>query len=82
MRKLDKLMTGVRLKEYRKNAGLSAQELGDLLGIIRVTTVYEWESGKSIPSLEHLAELCYIYKTHMESILVFTGEAVAFLGVI
>lgn len=80
MLKINKLMTGVRLKEYRKEAGLSAQEIGDLLGIIRITTVYEWESGKSLPSYEHLAELCFIYKTNMENILVFNGEAVAFSG--
>lgn len=45
--------TGDRIREARKAAGLSAEDLAYRLGI-SVGTVYRWEQGKHAPSLGKL----------------------------
>ncbi len=74
MLKFDNLATGANIRYYRKAAGYSVDQVCQYLDIGRQTTVYEWESGKQLPSLTHIAELAYIYHTTIDSILVSSPE--------
>ena len=48
-----------KLKNARKQKGLSQAELGKLLGV-QAQTVGRWENGKSKPNLEKINKLCEI----------------------
>ena len=58
MRELSYL--AIRLKEARKNAGLSAAEAGSRLNR-SASAIYAWENGNAEPSPELLIALCYLY---------------------
>ena len=50
-------MFNEKLKNARKQKGLSQAELGKLLGV-QAQTVGRWETGKSKPNLETINKLC------------------------
>ena len=52
----------IKLKEARKNAGISAAEAGKQIGRSD-STIYAYESGYSEPSAEQLIALCRLYAT-------------------
>ncbi len=47
---------GKRLKELRKNAGLTQQQLGDMVGVTKVS-VCCYENGTRTPTLDTLIDL-------------------------
>lgn len=53
------VLFGATLKEFRKRAGISQRELGEMLGVTRNTVIY-WESDKFKPEHDLLLALCDI----------------------
>lgn len=49
------------LKERRKSAGYTQQELGTLIGVDQ-SAIHQWEAGKTKPRKYHLAALAKLYK--------------------
>ncbi len=54
-------MFQITLAAARVNAGLSQEEVAKFLKISN-TTLCNWETGKTRPSAEKIAELCKLYK--------------------
>lgn len=52
---------GIRLKNARRRAGLTAWELAELLGVKRLT-VWRWENTPREPSLNQLRQLAVLYE--------------------
>lgn len=50
-----------RLKIFRKNSGLTINEVGEMLNKTS-SAVSMWETGKSLPDIDTLFKLCNIYK--------------------
>lgn len=59
---------GKRLAEYRKKAGLSQAQLGEMLGLEK-ESVSRIESGKIAPSLSRLAMFCESLNVSFEELL-------------
>jgi len=59
---------GNRLREFRKSLGLSAQEIGDKLGI-NGTSVTRWETGDSAPPLSYIFYLANEFSCNTEWLL-------------
>ena len=57
-----------RLYEYRKQSGLSQEELAEKLGISR-QSVSKWERAESCPDTDNLIELSKIYNVTMDELL-------------
>lgn len=57
---------GDTLKESRINAGISVEQISDILTQkgykASIKTIYSWESGNSSPGPDALLEMCDIYK--------------------
>ena len=51
-----------RLKELRTEAGLKQEELGEMIGVQRMTS-YRWENGSNPPSNENLLLLTQLFNT-------------------
>ena len=58
-------MFAERLKQLRKENGISQQKLADLLGL-RQSTVAMWEKGKNSPEYESLLKIAKIFGTSMD----------------
>lgn len=53
------MIIGERIKQARKNKNLSQQELGDLLGVSKVS-ICGYEKGVRIPTMENFLQLIEI----------------------
>lgn len=63
---------GERIKEQRKNCGLSQEKLAELVGVSR-QAVTKWETDQSAPSTEKLFKLAEIFGTSVD-LLIKTDE--------
>lgn len=63
--------TGNQIKQLRVEKGMSVQKLADLMEFEAVQAVYNWQSGKTLPSLENLKLLSELFEKPMEEILIF-----------
>ena len=59
------MVVGKRIKELRANAEISQQELGDLVGVSKVS-ISGYESGNRIPSLEILIEIANYFNISLD----------------
>lgn len=57
-----------KLKEFRKAAGLTQQQLSNILGIKRSAYAY-YEVGKTSPNLETLTALSKLYNVSIDDLL-------------
>ena len=57
-----------KLKELRKQANLTQQQLGEKLGVAKNTVSY-WESGISQPSLEIIKEIANQFQVTIDYLL-------------
>lgn len=53
---------GKRITTYRKELGLSQEGLADAIGVSR-QSIYNWETGASVPDLSNLIELAKLFNT-------------------
>ena len=63
--------TGNNIKMMRKEKGMSVQKLANFMEFEAVQAVYNWQSGKTLPSLENLKLLSELFEKPMEEILIF-----------
>lgn len=61
-------MIGKRLKELRIQKGLSQQDLGDAIGVTKVS-ICGYESGTRVPNLEKLIQLAEELETTTDYLL-------------
>lgn len=61
-------MIGKRLKEMRIQKGLSQQDLGNAVGVTKVS-VCGYENGTRLPSLEKLVKLAEVLETTTDYLL-------------
>lgn len=54
------MILGVRIKELRKQKGLTQQQLGNLIGVTKVS-VCCYENGTRIPNLDTLLDMADIF---------------------
>ena len=59
---------GTRLQQVRKAAGLSQEQLGELVGMSR-QAVSKWETGQAAPDIDTLALLCGVLGVSADALL-------------
>lgn len=59
---------GERIKEQRKNCGMSQEKLAELVGVSR-QAVTKWETDQSAPSTEKLFKLAEIFGTSVDLLI-------------
>ena len=68
---LNRERTGYNIKMLREKQGMSVKSLSNFLKFESVQSVYNWEAGKTIPSLENLKLLSEIFEKSIEEILIY-----------
>lgn len=63
--------TGQNIKTMREEKGMSVQKLADFMEFEAVQAVYNWQTGKSLPSIENLKILSELFNKPMDEILFF-----------
>ena len=56
------------LKYLRKQAGLTQEQLAEKLNVSR-QAITKWESGQSLPDIENLKEISYIFSVSIDSLV-------------
>lgn len=67
---IDMVKTGIQLKKYIQEAGLSVKDVQEYLQLSCPQPIYRWLSGKILPSVDHLLTLSELLGLHMEELLV------------
>ena len=67
---LDLTATGTKIKTVMKQKGFSARELSVLMDFPYVQTIYNWFSGKNMPTLDNLIVLAQILGVKMDDLIV------------
>ena len=62
------ILLGNRLKELRKNANLTQQELGDMINVTKVS-ICCYEKGTRTPSLETINDLANVFNVNVDYLL-------------
>lgn len=67
--KIDKKATGHRLYRLIEESKMTYAEIAEYLGLQSPRVIYEWVSGKKLPSTENLYNLAVLFQVKMEDIL-------------
>ena len=71
---IDVKATGARIKELRKERGLTIRDVSEYMGFTTDQAVCKWQRGDSLPTVDNLYALSRLYGTTMEDILVEYDE--------
>lgn len=62
--------TGARIKELREENNLRIEDIREFMGLESYQSIYKWQSGQSLPSVDNLFALSKLFGTTIEDILV------------
>ena len=66
----DKEATGRKMREIRKANYLKVADMRDLLDVKNISTIYRWETGKSLPDENRLELFCLMFDLDPETFVV------------
>ena len=66
---VDMKLTGQKIASLRVKRGISVREMQHLLGFTTPQSIYKWQRGETLPTLENLAALACILDVSMDDIL-------------
>lgn len=67
---IDRKATGLRLYRLIEQSGYTRNEIADYLELTTERVIYDWTSGRKLPSLENLYNLAVLLNVSMEDILI------------
>lgn len=69
MKRLSLNKTAACLRSHRKDARVSVKALASALQVSQ-QSIYFWEKGEKIPTIDHLAELADLYSCKIDDLIV------------
>ena len=66
---LDTTATGARIRELRKQNKLTVEQVRDYLGLESTQSIYKWQRGECMPSIDNLYALAMLFGTSVDGIL-------------
>ena len=72
---IDMTATGCNITRLRVNAGLTVKDLQDVFGFSTPQAIYKWQRGDTMPTLDNIVALAYVFGVTVEDILVFQDSA-------
>ena len=66
---LDLQATGERIKKLRVEKRMSVADICEYMGFENPQAVYKWQRGETLPTVDNLYALSYLFETPMENIL-------------
>ena len=66
---VDMKLTGRNIAALRAQRGISVRDLQNLLGFTTPQSIYKWQRGETLPTIENLVALACILSVPMEEIV-------------
>ena len=73
---IDLTATGQNIKNLRVSAGISVRDLQMIFGFTNPQTIYKWQNGDCVPSIDNLVILAAVLGVTIDEILVTDEEPV------
>ena len=70
---LDLKATGENIIRLREERGLSVKDLQEMFGFATPQSIYKWQQGQAIPTVDNLFTLAKIFDVSVEEIVVVDG---------
>lgn len=67
---IDPIATGENIVRLRKERGMSVKQMQGFFGFEEPQAIYQWQWGKSLPSVDNLYALSTLFEVPMDSIIV------------
>ena len=67
---IDMLRTGEKIERLRKARGFTVSELQDCLGFNTPQSIYKWQKGKVVPTIDHLVALSSLFDVTIDEIII------------
>ena len=67
---IDMTGTGQNINRLRKQAGLSVRNLQDIFGFATPQSIYKWQQGVALPTIDNLVVLAAVLQVRVDDILV------------
>jgi len=67
---IDRIKTGENINKLRKARKFKVRDLQEYFDFSSSQTIYKWQQGATLPSVEHLCLLSRLFGVPMEEILV------------
>ena len=75
---IDLRATGQNIKRIREASGISVREIQNALGFTNPQSVYKWQNGECLPTIDNLVILAALLGVTVDEILVVEGGEVRF----
>ena len=73
---IDMLRTGEKIERLRKARGFTVSELQDCLGFNTPQSIYKWQKGKVVPTVDHLVALSSLFGVTIDEIIIIEDSIV------
>ncbi|ESL03805.1 DNA-binding helix-turn-helix protein [Catonella morbi ATCC 51271] len=73
---IDMVKTGEKIEYLRKARGFTVSELQDCLGFNTPQSIYKWQKGKVVPTIDHLVALSSLFGVTIDEIIIIESNAV------
>ena len=73
---IDMVKTGEKIENLRKGKGLTMSELQDYLGFNTPQSIYKWQKGKVVPTVDHLVALSSLFEVAIDEIIIIEDTIV------
>ena len=67
---IDMTATGKKIKEVRERCGLTVRDVQNYFGFLAPQAIYSWERGETLPSVDNLYALIFLFGVSMMEMLV------------
>ena len=77
---IDRKQTGINLRKIMDERGFTVKDVQQYLGLGSVQSVYHWLNGVSLPTVDNLYALSYLFQISVDDLLygnkhrIFTGD--------
>ena len=66
---VDMVATGKRIKAMRVAKGMTVKDVQEIFGFGSATTIYKWQNGESMPTIDNMVVLAKIFGTTIDAII-------------
>ena len=73
---IDMVKTGEKIKNLRKGKGLTVSELQEYLGFNTPQSIYKWQKGKVVPTVDNLVALSSLFGVVIDEIIIVENTIV------
>ena len=65
----DMVATGKRIKAMRVAKGMTVKDVQEIFGFGSANTIYKWQNGESMPTIDNMVVLAKIFGTTIDAII-------------